>query len=62
MHPWDKINIYWEGTPKYDLDNDNANEYINKIIRVPFLKYNNEILIDKHYLTDLNIIIFIERL
>lgn len=62
LHPWDKIKIYWEGNPKYDLLNVTAIEYINKIIRVPFEIYNNQTIFYNHELTEVNLTIKIEKL
>lgn len=44
LHPWNQINIYWNGDPKYPLDSDKAIEYIQNIIRVNnFEKYDENI-------------------
>ena len=41
LHPWDKINALWEGTPKYTLDSNEAQEYIENITRIKLLSYLN---------------------
>lgn len=41
LHPWDEINALWEGQPKFDLDSDEAQNYINNITRIKLLKYQN---------------------
>lgn len=42
LHPWDTICVYYKNiNSKYDLNSIEANEYINKIIRVEFKEYNN---------------------
>lgn len=42
LHPWNKINSYYEGTPKYPLETEEAKEYIFKITRIPLIQYEDE--------------------
>jgi isoleucyl-tRNA synthetase len=42
LHPWNKINVYWKGEPKYTFDEEMINN-INKIVKMDILKYNEEI-------------------
>ena len=40
LHPWDNIEAFWEGNPKYNLEDDTAKEYINNITRIDLNKLN----------------------
>lgn len=51
LHPWDDIYALWEGNPKFTLDSNEAQEYINKITRIKFTKniYNlNKTNLNEH--------------
>ena len=43
LHPWDPIISLWDGNPKYQLDTDEAQEYIEKITRIKLLNYSDKI-------------------
>ena len=40
LHPWDNIEAFWEGKPKYNLEDEIAKEYINNITRINLNKLN----------------------
>ena len=39
LHPWDEVTSFWEGNPKYPLEIDLAQKYINNITRIKLLCY-----------------------
>lgn len=41
LHPWDKINAYYSGEPKYSLETQEAVDFINKITQINFNKNLN---------------------
>ena len=42
LHPWDLINVYYSGNPKYSLESDDAQDIIYKITRINISKFSNE--------------------
>jgi len=42
LHPWNKINIYWKGTPKYEF-NEEMLSNINKIVKMDIFEYDEKI-------------------
>ena len=42
LHPWDPIVSLWDGNPKYQLDTDEALEYIEKITRIKLFNYSDK--------------------
>ena len=40
LHPWDEINVMFEGNPKYSLDSQDAITYIENITRIKLLNYS----------------------
>jgi isoleucyl-tRNA synthetase len=56
LHPWDNINVYYTGVPKYNLDNEYAQKCIYLITKTKLLKYK-----DKNDLLKTSITIFYEK-
>ena len=49
MHPWDEINALWEGQPKYTLESNEAQKYINNITRIKLLSYQDSFVNSNDY-------------
>jgi hypothetical protein len=62
LHPWDNIKSYYSGEPKYNLDNEYAQECISQITKVKLEKYTeNKVFYEKKF-DDLDIKLFIDVL
>ncbi len=42
LHPWDPINAYYSSNHKYDLEVQEAKDYIEKITRIKLYKFDNQ--------------------
>ena len=49
LHPWDEINALWEGEPKYPLNSNEAQEYIENITRIKLMSYQDNYLDKNNY-------------
>ena len=47
LHTWDEVTALWDGDPKYNLNSDEALNYIEKITRIKFIKYYNNLDLSK---------------
>jgi hypothetical protein len=63
LHPWDKINSYWSGESKYDLNNDGNIKYIEDITRIKFSEIkpliNDMTFIKEIFVSELNIKLYL---
>jgi hypothetical protein len=53
LHPWDDINALWEGKPKYSLESNEAQQYIENITRIKLLNYSDNFIGNSDYLPDI---------
>jgi len=42
LNPWDNVMAYWNGSPRYSLETDEALEYIEKITRIKLAYWYND--------------------
>jgi hypothetical protein len=63
LHPWDKIEAYWDGKSKYNLEDDENTNYIEDIIRIKFSKYKErkEIFFENSFEEELGIKIILVK-
>ena len=61
LHPWDHIEAVYKGEPKYKLDIEEAQSYINKITRIKLyessLLSNDKTIFYSNYIEDIGITI-----
>ena len=46
LKPWNQIQSYWMGDPKYSLESSDAIEYIEKITKIKLIKLDQKKSID----------------
>lgn len=62
LHPWDEINIYYSGTPKYNLEDAKAQEIIKEITKYNLLPYENqEVFYSNNFDNKFDIIIYLQK-
>ncbi len=62
LHPWDNIKSYYSGEPKYNLEEEVAQECISQITKVKLEKYKeNKVFYEKKF-DDLDIKLFIDTI
>jgi isoleucyl-tRNA synthetase len=61
LHSWDEINIYYSGKPKYDLENEMAQEIIKEITKYNLLPYEDQIVFYSNNFDKYNITIYLQK-
>jgi hypothetical protein len=49
LHPWDLVEAYWSGEPKYDIESEDALSAINTKTGIGLKKYDNQVNIYENY-------------
>jgi isoleucyl-tRNA synthetase len=62
VHPWDPINSYYSGKPKYDLDSPESLDYINKITRIQLFKHSGQNVFFEQDFDDIELKICLEHI
>lgn len=62
VKPKDNIIAYYEGSLKYDLNEEKAKEYIMSIVRMNYYLYNQEEMYYKHYFEDIDLTIYLKKI
>lgn len=63
FHPWEKINCYYSGTPKYPIDSEEAIKCIKSITKYELKLYSGQYFTHKTDFTDeCGLIIYLEKL
>ena len=58
LHPWDEVYALWNGNPKYELDSIDAQNYIEQITRIKFIKFiDNNFIIYSNYFENIDLTI-----
>ncbi len=58
LHPWDPINAYYSDS-KYNLECEEAQEYIEKITRIKLIKYTDQYFFFENKIDELNITFYL---
>jgi len=62
LHPWDEIKTYYSGEPKYDLENEKAQEIIKAITKYTLEKFQGENTFYQNHFEEINMTIYLEKI
>jgi isoleucyl-tRNA synthetase len=61
LHPWDEINTYYSGEPKYSLDDELAQQIIQSITKYKLIKYDSQNTFYQNLFEEINLMIYLEK-
>jgi len=62
LHPWDEIKTYYSGEPKYDLENEKAQEIIKSITKYSLDRFGGENAFYQNHFEEINMTIYLEKI
>lgn len=60
LHPWDKINAYYTGISKYNLDSEQAKQIINSICKINLIKLDGQDTFYSKQFEDLDVELYLQ--